>query len=331
VKPLFRRLITIPLYLGFFVVALVALPLLLPLAALVDVVRGTPLAIARALLFFTWYLGCEAIGIVATFALWLARSVTRVSWERYLRWHFLLKCWWARQLVRGAGWIFGLRIETEGDEDLGPGPFLLFMRHASTADTMLTSAILSDRRGIDFRHVIKVELLWDPCLDIVGNRLPNYFVDRESPDSAREIAGIQRLTEDLGTGEGVMIYPEGTRFTEAKRARILDKFAEKGDADLLERARALRNVLPPRLGGPLGLLQAAPDADVLFCAHVGFDGIQSFNQFLSGGLVNRTVRITYWRVPPAEVPDDRDAQIDWLFEHWHRIDDWVGVHKKPGE
>jgi len=328
-RPLYRRLITIPGYLALFAAALGSLPLLLPLAALVDVARGTPLALARALLFFTWYLGCEAAGIAACGVLWLAGLHPGVSRERYLQWHFRLKCWWARQLVRGARWCFGLRFDVEGLEDLGEGPFLLFMRHASTADAILTSAILSDGRGLDFRHVIKRELLWDPCLDLCGNRLPNFFVDRDSPDSAREIAGVQALARGLGPRDGVLIYPEGTRFTEAKRARILEKLAEKGDTALLARARALHHVLPPRLGGPLGLLQAAPGTDALFCAHVGFDGIRSFNEFLRGGLVKRTVRMIYWRVPGDRIPGDRDAQIDWLFEQWRRVDDWVGAHQKP--
>jgi 1-acyl-sn-glycerol-3-phosphate acyltransferase len=59
-------------------------------------------------------------------------------------------------------------------------------------------------------------------LDIVGNRLANCFVRRNSGDSDREIAAVQRLMEDLGPNDGVLIYPEGTRFTEAKRRRILD-------------------------------------------------------------------------------------------------------------
>ena len=34
----------------------------------------------------------------------------------------------------------------------------------------------------------------------------------------------------------------------------------------------MRNLLPPRLTGPLALLERAPDLDVVFCGHVGFDG-----------------------------------------------------------
>jgi len=79
------------------------------------------------------------------------------------------------------------------------------------------------------------------------------------------------------------------------------------------------------------LLSARPDADVLFCAHVGLDGIQSFGRFANGALVHRTIRLVYWRVPAAEIPPDRDAQIDWLFEQWRRVDAWVDTHRKSVE
>jgi len=326
-----RRLLTIPGYYAMFAVSLALAPVAIPLAAGVDLVRRTPLALARSLAFFVWYLGCEAVGLACAFGLWLGGLVLRPSRERWLAWHVALKCWWARQLVRGARWIFDLRFELEDDALCVPGPVLLFMRHASTADTILTSAFLSSRHGIDFRHVIKRELLWDPCLDVAGNRLPNCFVDRFSEDSAREIARVRELARDLGPRDGVLIYPEGTRFTPAKRARILEKLAASGDADLRARAEALEHVLPPRLGGPLALLSARPDADVLFCAHVGLDGIQSFRQFLNGALVHRTIRLVYWRIPAVEIPPDRDAQIDWLFAQWRRVDAWVDSHRKSVE
>jgi len=31
----------------------------------------------------------------------------------------------------------------------------------------------------------------------------------------------------------------------------------------------------------------------------------------------------WWRVPAAEVPRGEDAQVEWLYHWWARIDDWV--------
>ena len=108
------------------------------------------------------------------------------------------------------------------------------------------------------RYVLKRELLWDPCLDIVGHRLPNCFIERGAKISAPEIERIRGLAQDLGPTDGVLIYPEGTRFTPERREAVLARIEARGDTALLERARALQNVLPPRLGGSLALLEESP-------------------------------------------------------------------------
>lgn len=328
---LVRRLVSVPFYVALLLVLVCTLPLTIPVAACVDLARQTPWGTVRSILFFAWYLGCEVIGIAAGFILWVVgRLAWRIPDERYLDWHFRLQLWWARALLRGATVIFQMRYEVEGDHDLGRGPILLFIRHASVGDTVIPAVFVSSRHGIRLRYVLKRELLWDPCLDIVGNRLPNYFVDRDSDDSAREIVEVRRLAADVGPGEGVLIYPEGTRFAEAKRRRILEHIRDRGEPVLAERAQSLRNVLPPRLGGTLGLLEERPDADVVFCAHVGFDRATRFSTFMKGGLVGVTVRVAFWRVPAADIPAARDARIHWLMDQWERVDTWIGARREEG-
>jgi len=320
-----RRAVTLPLYTALCVLMIALLPVWLVGALVVDVVRRRQWATLRCMAFFTWYLCCEVAGVVASGVFWLTRPLwAGADEQRYLDRHWALQHWWARTLFRGAARIFRLRTEVEGDDQIGDGPILLFIRHASVGDTLLPAVILSSRHGFTLRYVLKRELLWDPCLDIVGNRLPNYFVRRGSGESDREIAAVQRLTGGLGRKQGVLIYPEGTRFTAQKRAHILARLAEIGHTDLAARAQALRHVLPPRLGGPLGLLAANPGADVVFCAHVGFDGAGSFKDLANGALVGQTIRVCFWRVPAADIPPDRAAQTEWLYEHWARIDAWVG-------
>lgn len=323
-----RRIVTVPLYLSLFLFMVATLPITLTIAVIVDLVRGTSLSVSRSLVFFTWYLFCESIGIVASFLVWAeARARGTEGTEAYLDRHYALQWWWARQLLRGAATIFGMRFEIEGDDDLGDRPLLLFIRHASVGDTVLAAVFLSHRHGRRLRYVLKRELLWDPCLDIVGNRLPNVFVRRDAKDSAREIAEVSRLAEEMGNREGLLIYPEGTRFTEAKRERILGKLAQRGPASVADRARSLRHVLPPKLGGPLALLTSRPDADVLFCAHVGFDRATRFSEFLNGQLIGATVQVRFWRVPAEQIPHDRDGRIEWLFDQWKRVDEWIAARR----
>jgi 1-acyl-sn-glycerol-3-phosphate acyltransferase len=322
-----RRAVTIPLYFLLFSIALASLPLVLAATSVVDALRGSRWALSRCALFFVFYLGCEVVGIVLAANLWLGQLA--VDRTRYLAWNFRVQCWWARTLFAGARRVFGVGLEVKGFEQLGEGPILLLMRHASIGDTVLPAVLVSSRLGFRLRYVIKRELLWDPCLDIVGNRLPNYFVRRGWGDTAQEIAAVRRLSEGLGPGEGVFICPEGTRFTPERQRRALDRIRRQGDADLVARAEQLRNVLPPRLGGTLALLEAESGADAVFCVHFGFDGIRSFYDFLGGGLIDRTIEVAFWRVPSAHIPDDREAQVDWLYDHWTRVDEWVG-HRAGG-
>ena len=326
---LVRRAVSVPLVLGAFWVVLFALPLLLPFLAVVDLLRGSRLAMTRTALFLVYFLGCETVGILVSFVLWcrygLAGGRDGPGW---LAAHYRLQSWWAGALLRGASRIFGLRIEVEGAEQVpaDSGPFLLFLRHVSFGDTVLAAVYLSERYGHRLRYVLKRELLWDPCLDIVGHRLPNYFVKRGAEATSEDVERVRSLARELGPNEGVLIYPEGTRFTPKKRETILARMEAKGDLEALARARALRNVLPPRLGGALALLEAAPDTDVVFCAHVGFEGTMRGGDLLAGKLVGTRVQVAFWRRAADSIPRTREGRIDWLFEQWREIDDWVAEH-----
>jgi hypothetical protein len=155
-------------------------------------------------------------------------------------------------------------------------------------------------------------------------------VRRGSGESAREIAAVQALADDLGPTDGVLIYPEGTRFTRAKRARALARLTERSP-ELVPLAARLRHVLPPHLGGPLGLLERERDADVVFCAHVGLEAAGSPRELLRGTLVGSAVHVRFWRIPRSEVPVDRADRIAWLYAQWQRVDDWIGeVHPPSG-
>lgn len=317
-----RRAVTIPLYSVLFFLTLASLPIVLVAAAAIDALRGSRWALSRCVLFFVHYLGCEVIGIAAAAGLWAGRLA--IGRTRYLSWNFRLQCWWARTLFTGARHLFGMHLDVKGLDQLATGPILLFMRHASVGDTVLPAVLVSSRQGIQLRYVMKRELLWDPCLDIVGNRLPNYFVRRGSSDSAGEIAAVRRLALDLGPDEGVFIYPEGTRFTPERQRRALEHIRRHGDSDLVARAEKLCNVLPPRLGGTMALLEVETETDAVFCVHSGFEGVRTFHDLLGGALVDRTIEVEFWRVPAAQIPKDGDARIDWLYDQWSRVDDWVG-------
>jgi 1-acyl-sn-glycerol-3-phosphate acyltransferase len=322
-----RRLITIPGYLVAWLLWLGAAPLWLPLAAVVDLSRRSPGAALRCGAFIFAYLSCELAGMVASGGFWLWKGVFRVDPERWVDRHYRLQAWWGATLFGAVVRLFGLRVEVDGDADLGRGPYLLLLRHASSGDTLLASALVSRPHRLRLRYVLKRELLWDPSIDIVGNRLPNVFVDRSSDDTEREAHRVQELARDLGPRDGIVIYPEGTRFSYAKQQRVLDRFRQKGDVAMLEYARSLACVLPPRPRGTLGLLDAAPQADVVTCAHTGFEGSASLAQIWVGALVHQVIRIQFRRIPRAEIPTASEEQLAWILEEWRKVGAWVEGHQ----
>ena len=96
---------------------------------------------------------------------------------------------------------------------------------------------------------------------------------------------------------------------------------EKGRHELATIARGFRNVLPPRLRGPLALLGVAKEIDVVLLEHTGFEGAATFPQFWHGALVGRTLNVRLRRFPASAIPaEGRDR---WLFERWAEMDDWI--------
>jgi len=317
-----RRLVTIPATLGLTALACGLAPLWLPLLALHDAVRGNRWSGLRSALALTHYAIGETLGLVASALL------TPLAWiapDRAERASFRLQCWWARWLFGGASRLFALRIAASGLDLLRDGPLLLLMRHASVIDTLLPAAIVSSRTGLQLRYVMKRELLWDPCLDVVGHRLPNAFVRRGRGGAEEEIARVRELAQGLGPHDGVLLYPEGTRFTPARREQTIARLAASADPKHVERARALHHVLPPRLGGALALLDAAPDADVVIGAHTGLEGLRTLNDLWNGALVGRTIELAFWRIPASEVPQARAEKVEWLYDQWQRVDAWLAT------
>jgi len=322
-----RRILTIPGYVVVWSLCVVTAPVWLPLAAIVDAVHRKRGVALRSAVFLTYYLSCEILGIAVSAGLWAWASVLPVGAERWADLHYRLEAWWGTALFRGVVRLFGLSLEVEGEADLERGPYLLLVRHTSSGDALLASALVSRRHGLRLRYVLKRELLWDPCLDIVGNRLPNVFVDRFSDDSEREVERLRELARDLGPRDGVLIHPEGTRFSEAKRRRVIERFRQGGDPKMSDYARSLEFVLPPRPGGVLGLLEAAPEADVIVCTHTGFEGAGSLAQVWRGVLVGRTIRVQFRRIPRTAIPAGQDGRLDWLREEWRRVDAWVASQR----
>lgn len=320
-----RRLITIPAFIAATMLVSATLPVLVLLAAILRPFPATRGALPT-LGFIFGYLWCETIGIVTAFAIWLQHR----DQERFLDANFRLQCWWANALKVIAEKLFRLTFEVEGEDCLPGPPAIMLPRHASIADTIIPMVYYAIPQRLRLRYVLKRELLADPCLDIVGHRLPNYFVDRHGQDSERARQGVAELLDDLGDREGALIYPEGTRFSEAKRSQLIERYASS--EDMLVQLRRWTQLLPPRLGGTLALLSANPGLDLIFCAHTGFEGSSHFATLINGSWIGAHIRIAFWRVPNREVPRNPDAQPEFLFAQWDRMQaEVIRMRERPEE
>jgi 1-acyl-sn-glycerol-3-phosphate acyltransferase len=123
-----------------------------------------------------------------------------------------------------------------------------------------------------------------------------------------------------------MIFPEGTRYTASKREKLMEKIADK-DPLLATRAAELTHVLPLRLGGTNALIEAAPNADIVICAHTGYEHTERLQDFVNGGLYRAQVHVKFWRIPASEVPQNLDERAAFFHAEWRKVNEFVVKHQ----
>jgi 1-acyl-sn-glycerol-3-phosphate acyltransferase len=310
-----RRIVTISIYAASWLLLIATSPLWIALGILVGLARRRSFIVLRLLLFGCFYLGFELIALML-----IAGTLTFQRGEKRASTLYRLQAWWATVNLAVAQRLLRLAIVVEGAENAVPGPSILLIRHASILDTLLPCVFVQRPFGLRVRYVLKQELLFDPCIDIVGNALPNYFIDRTG-NKPKELEGIRTLVADLGM-DSVLIFPEGTRFSKQKRDRSLERLEAQG-SPMCDQAKALTRVLPPKPGGVLTLLDALPRVDCVLLAHTGLESFAKIKDLLSGQVVGSTVRIRLWRVPSTDIPRDADPRLRWLYSEWAKVDAFV--------
>lgn len=313
-QKLSRRIKTVPAVFGFALLLTLTLPLWLPVALLVDAARlRLRFPIARLGLFGVCWSWIEVAGVLHAFGTWLTgRGHDPATQYRLMR-------WWTNALMRALRATIGIRPRLENAEALAGGNAVVLSRHASLADSLLSAWAIRVEADLWPRYVLKRELLLDPCLDIVGLRIPSHFLDRQAADGEAELSALRELAAGVGPGVVAVIFTEGTRANAEKRERALERIRER-DPARAERLRVLRRLLPPRPGGSAALLEGAPGADVVLAWHTGFDGLDTFGGILAAlAAPLPPVRYVVRRVPRREVPAG-EAFARWLDEQWLAMD-----------
>ena len=329
------RRVTGPLLIGALGAAVLLLPLLALVAAVVSVFLPGRWRALRLLCFALLYLACEVAGLVVAAVLWVCtgfgrRMHTAVS----LRAHYTVLRLLLDTLMRAAQRLFAVRLVTDGTswsplDDGVPGStnaMVVLSRHAGPGDSFLLVHTLMNRDHLRRpRIVLKEALQLDPLLDVYLNRLPNHFVPAERTAGYSSEEAIADLARDLGEEDALLIFPEGANFTPRRRFRAIQRLRDRGLTTAVRRAEAMRHLLPPRPGGVGAALRAAPHADVVFVAHTGLEHLSTVRDLWRGLPMDKTLHLRWWFVPAHEVPREEAQLTDWLYQWWETIDAWIST------
>jgi len=323
-RKVLRRLITVPALLLVTALWLAAGVIVLPVFFVVDIATRKPLLWCRFHISLAFIIAGQIYGIGGMFVIWLISGFGR----NYQRCNDLSARWtgyWGKWNVDVLRRVYNMTFTVEGSEVLRDGPTILLSRHASIIDTIMPIGLVQQPHGVRLRIVLKHELLYSATVDTIGHRVPTAFVKRSSGNQERELAAVRKMTGDMHAQETVLLFPEGTRFSPSKHAEIIAKLRSK-DADAAARAEELTHVLPIRPGGALTLLDELPHADVVFCAHTGFEQANRLENFFAGGLYRADVHVKYWRVPASAIPTEQAARMAFLHNEWRKVNAFVAEH-----
>ena len=326
---LVRRLLLWPLPILLLVVYVVAVPLLLIATFVFSYLLPGQLRAVRTVGLVALYVFSEAAVIVIGFVLWVASGFGwKVRSPAFVTAHYWLMRWALKVLVGGGSKLFSLTIarEARGEASAGKenGPLIIMARHAGPADSLLLMHEVMSDYGLRPRIIVKDLLQLDPAFDLLLNRLPNRFIpSRKTSHPPDTVALIADLATGMGELDAFVIFPEGGNFTEKRRIRAIERLRESGHQAAVERAQALRNVLPPRPAGTLAAMETAPGADAVFVAHTGLDNISSIDDLWFELPLDNVLKLVWTRIPAAKMPATPEDREELLYRAWEGIDEWV--------
>lgn len=321
-----RRLISIPALLIVTSLYALALPVLVVYSVVRDLLRRQyAFFLLRFHLYIIGLLASQVIGVIYLVGLYLYTFFMGPERRRVV--NRQAEIFFIPKAIALAEIIYGMHFEIDNVECCAPGPILLLSRHASVLDTVLPIKLLGEPLGMGMRIVQKSELMWSPVVDIASHRMPRAFIKRGSGDIETQIGHMKHLLEGIDETDALVVFPEGSRFSEVKKARIIEKL-ETSNPLAAERARSLRSVLPIRPAGTTALMDARPDIDVVFLAHTGLEDANRLDDFVGGALYKQRVQMKFWRVPAHEIPTDPDERTTWLHQEWSKVDDWICANRE---
>lgn len=322
-----RRPVTVIVWLAMSCLCLAFSPLLLMLGAIASALsrRPQPQLLVRLVIA---YFARELAVLVACGALWTISGFgTRMRGPRSREMHYRLLRWFVHGLTQRALSLLEINVEPQLDPDVAESlqrdePLLFFSRHAGPGDTVVLIDQLLTRYARLPGVVFKDTLAIDPCVDLIGHRLPHAVLDRSDPEECE--ARIQAVSATLGPRGVLVLFPEGGNLTAERRRRALASLRRKGRRREAAAGQAMTHMMPPHPAGALAALRGNPDADVIFGAHTGL-GLAAFPRELWRHTpIGQTLTTRMWLARASDRPKDEQEQVKWLYNWWQRLDEWVG-------
>ncbi|MEZ3162145.1 1-acyl-sn-glycerol-3-phosphate acyltransferase [Microbacterium sp. BWT-B31] len=342
-----RRVVFAPVVVALGLVLLVLIPLgWVAFFALLALIPGH-MRIPRVLWLVFVYLVWDAALLLALFGLWIGSGFGwKLRSPAFVRAHYRL----GGLALRALFWIFGsvlrLDIVTTGSDDPDRDvahaafvelfdqsrPIVVASRHGGPGDSFIVVHTMLNGVGRMPRIVLKDTLQWDPAIDVLLNRIPTRFIVPSGFGTSRAASGraaeqqIAALAAGLGPEAALVIFPEGGQASPRRRRSRIARLRAAGRRDMARRAEALRHVMPPQPGGVHAALTGAPDADMVLIAHTGLERLATMRDLWRELPMGKRITLRAWLIPRETIPADPEAQAEWLFAWFERIDRWIDEH-----
>ena len=131
-----------------------------------------------------------------------------VPFDRNGRWmHFYAAVPWAKTIL----WLCGVEVIVKGLDRVDPKvPRIYMPNHQSYLDVFGLLSVLP----VDFKFVMKQELMKIPLMGFAMKRAGYIGIEREDPRKA--VKSMKAAAERIKRGASVLIFPEGTRSRDGK-------------------------------------------------------------------------------------------------------------------
>jgi len=302
-------------------------PVALVIALIADTVTRTPrVRRTRGIALVASLILVDFAGRVLVFGAWLIAPLgTRVHGVKSQRRYRWIMTWWTKALMGTICAITPLPLDlSELDESLLGGNAIVVGRHRSLLDAVFPAALFGSR-GLTTHYILKEDLCWEPNIDVVGHRMGHVFVRRSPKDLEAELDPIRNLGTRIDESSVGVIFPEGTFFNSTRRTRALASISRR-NPERLKWAEQMNYLLPPRPAGTMAFMEGAPDADIIMLGHVGFEPFGTIRDIFNSLGAEHGIIVRAWRFARSTIPDEPTAQIEWLFERWAEMDEWIASH-----